>query len=126
MRPLESATVISLGLKAVNDSSNDNLPRTLQGSNITGELSGIFSQRYADDRFGVTLSASHQERDSGFNQATVAEGWATLYGNNTTDWRALPQPGQGYADRLTNRPGPNDVASAPMRRPRSSGSRPTT
>ncbi|HFF3761300.1 TonB-dependent receptor [Stenotrophomonas forensis] len=114
MRPLESEPVISLGLKAVNDSSNDNLPRTLQGSNITGELSGIFSQRYADDRFGVTLSASHQERDSGFNQATVAEGWATLYGNNTTDWRALPQPGQGYADRITNRPGPNDVYARPQ------------
>ena len=33
LRPLESEPVISLGLKAVNDSSNDNLPRTLRGSN---------------------------------------------------------------------------------------------
>ena len=114
MRPLESEPVISLGLKAVNDSSNRNLPRTLQGANVTGELSGIFSQRYADDRFGVALSASHQERDSGFNQATVAEGWATLRGSETSDWRALPQPGQGYADRISNRPGANDVYGRPQ------------
>jgi len=114
LRPLESEPVISLGLKAVNDSSNDNLPRTLQGSNVTGELSGIFSQRYADGRFGVALSASHQERDSGFNQATVAEGWATFYGDEAEDWRALPLPGQGYADRIQNRPGPDDVYARPQ------------
>lgn len=114
LRPLESEPVISLGLKAVNDSSNDNLPRTLRGSNVTGELSGIFSQRYADDRFGVTFSASHQERDSGFNQATVAEGWATFKGDESADWRALPLPGQGYSDRITNRPGPDDVYARPQ------------
>ncbi|MCF7750625.1 TonB-dependent receptor [Bacillus subtilis subsp. subtilis] len=114
LRPLESEPVISLGLKAVNDSSNDNLPRTLQGANITGELSGIFSQRYADDRFGVTLSASHQERDSGFNQATVAEGWATFQGNESSDWRALPLPGQGYSDRIQNRPGATDIYARPQ------------
>ncbi len=114
MRPLESEPVISLGLKAVNDSSNDNLPRTLQGSKVTGELSGIFSQTYADGRFGVALSASHQERDSGFNQATVAEGWATFRGNEATDWRALPLPGQGYSDRITNRPDPDDIYGRPQ------------
>ncbi len=114
LRPLESEPVISLGLKAVNDSSNDNLPRTLQGSDFTGELSGIFSDTYADGRFGMMLSASHQERDSGFNQATVAEGWATFYGDESTDWRALPQPGQGYADRIQNRPGPDDVYARPQ------------
>lgn len=114
LRPLEAEPVISLGLKAVNDSSNDNLPRTLQGANITGELSGIFSQRYADDRFGVTLSASHQERDSGFNQATVAEGWATFQGSESSDWRALPQPGQGYSDRIQNRPDATDIYARPQ------------
>ncbi|MGH8088992.1 MAG: TonB-dependent receptor plug domain-containing protein, partial [Stenotrophomonas sp.] len=74
LRPLESAPVVSVGLKAVSDTSNDNLPRTLQGSKYTGEMSGIFSDTYADGRFGVMLSGSYQERDSGFNQATVAEG----------------------------------------------------
>ncbi|WNH53679.1 TonB-dependent receptor [Stenotrophomonas oahuensis] len=114
LRPLEAEPVISVGLKAVNDTSNDNLPSTLQGKDFTGEMSGIFSQQYADGRFGVMLSGSYQERDSGFNQATVAEGWATFYGNETDDWRVLPQPGQGYADRITNHPGPNDVYARPQ------------
>ncbi|MDQ1107139.1 TonB-dependent receptor [Stenotrophomonas rhizophila] len=114
LRPLESAPVVSVGLKAVNDTSNDNLPSTLQGSKYTGEISGIFSDTYADGRVGVMLSGSYQERDSGFNQATVAEGWATFEGDNTTDWRVLPQPGQGYADRIQNRPGPDDVYGRPQ------------
>ncbi|MBJ7517442.1 MAG: TonB-dependent receptor, partial [Stenotrophomonas sp.] len=114
LRPLDSEPVVSVGMKAVNDSSNDNLPRTLQGSDFTGELSGIFSNTYADGRFGVMLSASHQERDSGFNQATVAEGWATFQGNEATDWRALPQPGQGYSDRIQNRPGADDIYGRPQ------------
>ncbi len=114
LRPLDAEPVVSVGLKAVNDSSNGNLPRTLQGSDFTGEMSGIFSNTYADGRFGVALSASHQERDSGFNQATVAEGWATMRGDDTTDWRALPQPGQGYSDRIQNRPGADDVYGRPQ------------
>jgi len=114
LRPLEAAPVVSLGMKAVHDTSNDNVPRSMKGSNLTGELSGIFSQTYADGRFGMALSASHQERDSGFNQATVAEGWATLRGDDTSDWRALPQPGTGYADRIENRPGANDIYGRPQ------------
>ncbi|GAB3065454.1 TonB-dependent receptor [Stenotrophomonas tumulicola] len=114
LRPLESEPVISVGLKAINDSSNGNLPRTLRGSELTGEMSGIFSNTYADGRFGVALSASHQERDSGFNQATVAEGWATFQGDETEDGRALPLPGQGYADRIQNRPGADDVYGRPQ------------
>lgn len=141
LRPLEAEPVISLGLKAVNDSSNDNLPRTLQGANITGELSGIFSQRYADDRFGVTLSASHQERDSGFNQATVAEAGppsrATKAATGApcrnpakairTASRTAPTPPTSTAARRT--PPTTSTAcsaSAPTPRPPCSGSRPTT
>jgi len=115
-RPLEASPVASFGLKTVHDTSNDNLPRTQQGSDFTGELSGIFSQTYADGRFGVALSGSYQERDSGFNQASVADGWLTFYGDNTDPgcWQCLPQPGQAYYDRIENRPGPDTVYARPQ------------
>jgi len=114
LRPLDAEPVVSIGMKAVSDSSNDNLPRTMKGSGVTGELSGVFSDTWADGRFGLMLSGSHQERDSGFNQATVAEGWATFRGNEATDGRALPLPGTGYADRIQNRPGPDDIYGRPQ------------
>lgn len=49
----------SLGVKAVNDTTNES------GEDLTPELSGIFSWTDDDQRFGVALSASYQERDSG-------------------------------------------------------------
>ena len=36
----------------------------LQGDSITPEISGIFSNTFADGKFGVALTASYQERDS--------------------------------------------------------------
>ena len=47
----------------------------LQGDSITPEISGIYSNTFADDKFGVAISASYQERDLGFNQAAVPNGW---------------------------------------------------
>ncbi|MEJ2789343.1 MULTISPECIES: TonB-dependent receptor [unclassified Pseudoxanthomonas] len=113
-RPLQAEPVATFGLKAVNDSSNGNLPKTMQGNDFTGEMSGIFSQTYADGRFGIALSGSYQERDSGFNQASVADGWLTFYGDNSNSWQRLPLPGETYYDRIDNRPGPDDVYARPQ------------
>ena len=49
----------SFAAKAVNDTTN------VSGDDLTPELSGIFSWSDDDERFGVGLSASYQERDSG-------------------------------------------------------------
>ena len=49
----------SFSAKAVNDTTNES------GNDLTPELSGIFSWTDDDERFGVGLSASYQERDSG-------------------------------------------------------------
>ena len=57
-------------------------------------MSAIFSNTFADDKFGIGASASYQERDSGFSQAAVANGWKTLSGANTTDGARLPQAGR--------------------------------
>jgi TonB-dependent receptor len=49
----------SFGVKAVNDATN------VSGDDLTPELSGIFSWTDDSEMFGVALSASYQERDSG-------------------------------------------------------------
>jgi hypothetical protein len=46
-------------------------------------VSAIFSNTFADDKFGIGLSATYQERDSGYSQAAVANGWKTMTGDTT-------------------------------------------
>ena len=59
--------VASFGAKALNDTTN------VKGSDWTPEFSGIISNTFADDRFGVGLFFSHQERDSREVGVNVAE-----------------------------------------------------
>ena len=74
------------------DTSADNLPGNLQGDTITPEISGIFSNTFADDKFGVALTASYQERELGYNQASVGNGWRPFAGDEN-NWGTIPQPG---------------------------------
>jgi len=57
--------VLNVGAKALSDTTN----RT--GSDITPELSGIFSWASDDKKFGLGLSASYQKRDFGSSTSTV-------------------------------------------------------
>jgi len=59
--------VASFGVKALNDTTN------VKGDDWTPEVSGIFSNTFADDKFGVGLFFSHQERDSRAVGVNVAE-----------------------------------------------------
>src|SRR5690606_39707443 len=72
--PLESGPLASFGLKAVHDTSVNNLPGDMRGKDWTGELSGIYSDTFADGRFGIALSGSYQDRDFGYNEGGVAGG----------------------------------------------------
>jgi len=114
-RPLDNpGSVANVGIKGVHDTSVDNLPDTYPGQSITGELSGIFSHTFGDDRFGIALSGSYQERDSGFSQASVADGWAMFRGDDTDSWNRLPVAGEPGFDRITNRPGPDTIYGRPQ------------
>jgi TonB-dependent receptor len=109
-RPLDTEeTVASVGLKAVHDSTN----RT--GNDVTPEISGIFSHTLDNGKFGVSLSASHQRRDSGYTGATVND-WQVDYWDDIVDadrtWNNeftnvinAPEQGQLYAR-------PNDIRYA--------------
>jgi TonB-dependent receptor len=113
-RPLENPGQRgSIGVKAVSDVSNDRLPDSLKGDQITPEISGIYSNTFADGMFGVALSASHQVRHLGLNSAGVPNGWRTFKGDEN-NWGTIPQPGQPGSERITNRPGPDDIYSVPQ------------
>ena len=114
-RPLDNPGFLAnVGIKGVHDTSVNNLPRTFEGDSVTPEVSGIFSNTSADGKFGIALTASYQERDFGFSQAAVANGWARFRGDDTTSWNRLPQPGEPGYDLITNRPGDDDIYSRPQ------------
>lgn len=91
----------SVGAKGVIDNSTET------GSTITPEVSGIYSQTFADDTFGIQLIGSYQDRDAGAAVAETGSGWYTIRGDGG-DWGSLPRDGS-----FTNLPGPNDLYSVP-------------
>ena len=100
-RPLDlREPVMSFGVKAVNDTSTE------EGSDFTPEISGIFGRTFADDKFGVSLSASYQERDNGLEKAVV-NGWTPTsadvqccdWGASNVVWGGIPDN-----DNQINRP----------------------
>jgi TonB-dependent receptor len=65
IRPLDaSGTQASIGVKAVNDTSGDD---------ITPEVSGLYSWTNDDATLGISLFGSFQERDSGSRHSSVEE-----------------------------------------------------
>jgi TonB-dependent receptor len=115
-RPLERPGLYSsIGVKAVNDSSSSKLPGDDKvGKSVTPEISGIYSNTFADGKFGVALSASYQERNLGFNQASVGNGWRGPFRGDENNWGTIPQPGTPGSQNITNRPGPTDVYNVPQ------------
>jgi TonB-dependent receptor len=114
-RPLDGSgeMIANIGVKGVYDTSVDNLPRAIEGSAVTPEISGIFSDTFADGKFGVAISGSYQERDLGFSQAAVSNGWRPFKGDEV-NWGTIPLPGAPGSENITNRPGPDDIYSVPQ------------
>src|SRR5690606_5054811 len=98
----------NIGVKGVHDTSVDNLPGPMRGDSWTGEVSGIFSETFADDRFGIALSGSYQDRDFGYNEAAVGGGWYAFPGGEG------PLANPDVAANPTNPPGPGDVYPIPQ------------
>ncbi|MET0356970.1 MAG: TonB-dependent receptor [Cellvibrio sp.] len=112
MKPLErEGFKASIGGKALNDSTN----RT--GDDVTPELSGLVS--WSNETFGVGLTASHQERDSGSSSIWVNEWnigrWAEDHNTNavgqTTNNKGLYRFTPGVS--ITNKPAVGQVYARP-------------
>jgi len=110
--------VAAINVKANYDSSEASLPKEMQSSKVTPDISGIYSDTFADGKFGIALTASYSKRNSGYNKGYTQGGWRTFQDTDTnppdtSGWGIIPaaptnpapvsQGGQG-ADPVTNRP----------------------
>ena len=103
-RPLDLRNrVASIGIKADYEGSNARVPEANQGSKVTPEISGIYSDTFADHTFGIAISGSYSKRDSGFNQASTGAGWHT-FAAGSGDWGSIPAKPATGVDPITNRP----------------------
>ena len=111
-RPLDAPGLkLNFGVKGVMDQSADNLPSNIQGDSVTPEVSGIFSTTGENERWGVALTASYQERAAGFNQASVGNGWRPFGAEQAPTWGTIPPAGD---PNITNRPSGDDIYSVPQ------------
>ncbi len=103
-RPLENfnGRIASIGLEGLVDMANKRLPTTDKGDQLTPEISGIYSDTFADRTFGVALTGNYEVRNGGYNQANVGNGWRNCLAtqDNTNCWGGIPQSGPN----ITNRP----------------------
>ena len=86
--PLKGEPTASIAAKAVADTS------TRIGDSVTPEFSGIYSDLFMDDTFGIAITASHQTRNNGANSA-VTGGWFTRPGDDL-----IPASGGGLAESV--------------------------
>ncbi len=111
-RPLDAPGFkATVGAKAVFDTTQND---STEG---TPEISGLFSNTFADDTFGVAVSASYQRRKASVNQANV--GWRDGYLGSPDfagEWGALPTDNSWNAwnSNVENRPGDTDVYEIPQ------------
>ena len=115
-RPLDRlGTYSSIGIKGVHDTSNNNLPGDVKASSsTTPEFSGIYSTTTKDGHFGLGISASYQERNLGYNQASVSSGWKGPFRGDENNWGTIPQPGTAGSENIVNRPKPGDIYQVPQ------------
>ncbi len=94
----------SFGIKTVSDTSE------FEGSDVTPEYSGIISNTFSDNRFGILASGSYQKRKA--SQAQFNAGWREGYLGNENNWGSLPVDAndwRGNFNRVANHPKATDV-----------------
>lgn len=113
-RPLDSKErVASFSVKANHDASNGRLPDIYQGSSLTPEMSGIYSETFADGKLGIAISGSYSKRESGSNKAYTQNGWHPFLAGET-GWGSIPLPGEPGYDKIINRPTGNTLYATPV------------
>lgn len=111
-KPLEIAPRASIGVKGVWDQSAPD-------EELTPEISGIYTNSFADGKFGIAVTASYQDRQGGSTSATTGAGWSGVPGTVTQDWAGeegvdWAWGGMGFGGNVRNQPSENDVYSLPQ------------
>lgn len=112
-RPLDAPGMVStFAVSGVHDKSTET------GDNWTPQLSGLFSNTFADDTVGIALSATWQERNNGVDVASV-DGWRSFPGEVDNCWCGIGPSEWGGIPPHTdanqqNRPGAGDIYSVPQ------------
>ena len=96
---------LSFGAKATYDTSD-------QDNDWGPEVSGIYSDVFADGTFGVTVSGVYQKRKFGYNQAATSSGW--IPDAYLADWQTLPAAGEPTSENYENLPAEEDLYSLPQ------------
>tara|TARA_A100001391_G_scaffold119169_2_gene80961 strand:- start:17873 stop:20842 length:2970 start_codon:yes stop_codon:yes gene_type:complete len=97
----------SIGAKAVYDTSR------FDDTEVTPEISGILSKTFADDRIGILVAGSYQNR-KGSQAQFVTGNWRPGYSGDENNWGSLAVAGDPRFDNIQNRPGPTDVYQVPQ------------
>lgn len=108
-RPLDNpGQKLVISAQALKDTSTET-------GSTTPELSGLYSNTSDDGKFGVSISASYSERESGSQQGKTAF-WRSYAGIQDNDWSGPNAAWGGVAkdDTQTNRPGDTDIYSVPQ------------
>ncbi|WP_078082826.1 TonB-dependent receptor [Microbulbifer mangrovi] len=105
-RPFDTPErTMRFGVKGVMDESSDD-------ASMTPEYSGFYSDTFADGKFGVAISGSVQERESGSQQALVPGGWISVEGQMDNNWDGVNDAwGAVPLENQVNRPGEGDIYS---------------
>ena len=113
-RPLDnySGRIASIGLEGQWDQANKRLPSPDRGDQLTPEVSGIYSETFADHTVGVALTGNYEVHNGGYNSVNVGNGWRNCLAtqDNTNCWGGIPKSGPG----ITNRPTGTGVYSVPQ------------
>jgi TonB-dependent receptor len=105
-RPLDiGERSLSLAAKAVTDES-------AQSSSWTPEISGIYSDVFADGKFGIAITGIYQDREFGYNQASTSNGWRWIPPDRPDEWGAI-NPGSDPND-IVNDPRPDTLYGVPQ------------
>ena len=95
-KPLDAGSVFSIGAKAAIDTS------VVTGDEVTPEIAGLFSETFADDTVGLSLSFSVQKRNSAEKFANVG-GWRSHFASAESARLGVPADVVG-GNRQLNRP----------------------
>jgi TonB-dependent receptor len=94
-KPLQSpGTIATFGAKLINDTSTED-------GGVTPELSGLYSQTFSDEMFGISIAGSYQDRESGMQQFFQDQGYRASEFTNT-GWGGVPAGAEGGTDRPTS------------------------